>query len=431
MSKASAPRCNKTGTVRKVQIFSTKSMEIVETARVASSLTRHGLAKDGLPGRNNGGQRYVLARGRQTTGFKSARQEHPLDLLSPEQIEHIVLNLTGREWLALEKAEQDWLVELCFFYWRNSGFPHYEMSDEEMSKEYGKLERTDSGRCLIGREIQIAMAGVKLANYFHPHMWGVQVKGASSPFERFDDDISLRKLIRRALHIWPERKAINDINLRGMLRTFSNTTRVSNFRPTAAKLIYDLFSKDGDTVIDFSAGYGGRLLGCLPLRRNYVGIDPCLKQFRGLRTMVSTLRPLVPIQATVDLRQACAEDVLPNFRAASAALIFSSPPYFDLERYSGEHSQSYIRYPDYHQWREQFLKKIIDESHRVLKRGGHFAINITNKNKFALADDTKKHALSHFQLIKTLKLRLGHKPYLRKRNLSAHKYEQIFVFQKR
>jgi SAM-dependent methyltransferase len=404
---------------------------------VLNSLTSHGSIKETLPNGTNCGETQSRAfsifgaTGRQITEFNNAPIGCPINLLSPKQIEHTVLNLKGREWLALRAAEREWLVELCFLYWRNAGFPHYQMSADEMSKDYGKLERTDSGRCLIGREIQIAMAGVKLANYFHPHMWEVRVKGAWTPIDRFDDDASLKKLIRHALRIWPERKAINAVNLRGMLRTFSNTTRVSNFRPTAAKLIYDFFSRDGDTVIDFSAGYGGRLLGCLPLRRNYVGIDPCLKQIKGLKKMVSTLRPLVPIRAAVDLHRACAEDLLPDFRAASAALIFSSPPYFNLERYSSEDSQSYIRYPNYYQWREQFLKKIINESHRVLKRGGHFAINVTNNKEFALADDAKKYALSCFRLVKKFRLRLGHKPYLRKTNLSALKYEQLFVFQKR
>ena len=351
--------------------------------------------------------------------------------LSASQVEYLVLNMRGREWRSLKRAAQDCFIELCFNYWRLRGFPHYTMSDTQIAKEYGRLARTTRHRILLGDEIQIAMTGVKLANLFHPQMWSVQVKDAWSPKERFDDDVSLRKLIRHALLIWPERKATNDINLRAMLRTFSRTTRVSNFRPTAAKVIYELFSNDGDTVIDFSAGYGGRLLGCLPLRRRYLGIDPCQQQIRGLSTMEATLTRIAPLRAKVEIRMGCAEDVLGSLPLGSASLVFSSPPYFDLERYSDDQSQSYVRYPKYTEWLDGFLKRIIGGSHRVLKRKGYLALNVADSNGFPLIRDTKQLATGKFDLVRTLKLRMPQKPYLRARNGSVHKYEDVFVFRKR
>ena len=58
--------------------------------------------------------------------------------------------------------------------------------------------------------------------------------------------------------------------MRSMLRRYSGTQMVSNFRPTAAAL-YDIFvDKDNPlegttagTVWDPSMGYGGRLLGAI------------------------------------------------------------------------------------------------------------------------------------------------------------------------
>src|SRR5205085_207140 len=109
------------------------------------------------------------------------------------------------------------------------------------------------------------MVGVKLANFFHPQMWSVPVGPRRSPLDCFEDDKALRELIRKALRIWPDRYSVNESNLRRMLKTFSHTAGVSNFRPTAAKAIYERYSKSGNTILDFSAGYGGRLLGCMPL----------------------------------------------------------------------------------------------------------------------------------------------------------------------
>jgi hypothetical protein len=67
---------------------------------------------------------------------------------------------------------------------------------------------------------------------------------------------------------------------------------------------------------------------------------------------------------TVDilLCQGPAEDLLTGFPKGTAQLIFSSPPYFDRERYSDEPSQSYIRFPKYSDWKRHFLEVAIVES---------------------------------------------------------------------
>jgi DNA modification methylase len=216
-----------------------------------------------------------------------------------------------------------------------------------------------------------------------------------------------------------------------MLRTFSRTTRVSNFRPTAAKAIYERYSDEGDKVLDFSAGYGGRLLGCLSLRRHFIGIDPCSKQIQGLNRMNERLQKIVDTDASVEIHRACAEDFLPAIRKHSIDLVFSSPPYFNLERYSKETSQSYIRYPTYADWRQEFFRRLITQSHRVLKPEGLFVINVANVNGFPLVEDLHSFVAGLFRQIGTLQLRLGHKPYLKRLNGTVHKYEPVFVFRKK
>jgi tRNA1(Val) A37 N6-methylase TrmN6 len=103
-------------------------------------------------------------------------------------------------------------------------------------------------------------------------------------------------------------------------------------------------------VPNFSAGFGGRLLGCLTLKRQYVGIEPATAQMQGLRKMAKTLRDLT--STSVNLIEGCAEDVMPRLERRSVDLIFSSPPYFNLERYSSQPTQSYQRYPTYDSWKD-------------------------------------------------------------------------------
>jgi len=347
-----------------------------------------------------------------------------------QRLEHLALNLKGREWQELAEHKRARVVEQCYLYWRLRGFPYYRLSEREMLDEYKSLASVAKERVLLGDEIQMSSVGVKLANYFHPQMWTVRVNGSRAPLELFNDDERLRRVIRRAFKLWPTRYPVNESNMRQMLKTFSHTAGVSNFRPTAAKALYEEYSKSGDSVLDFAAGYGGRLLGCMTLKRRYVGIEPCSDQLRGLRCMVRKLRGLVKVEARMTLHQACAEDLLPKLASNSANMIFSSPPYFNTEHYSQEPSQSYIRYPTYEEWVKCFLKKVLAESHRILAPDGYLLMNVADINGFALSDDVQSLAKKHFALLETLKLRIGNRPYLRKKTGEVYKYEPIFVFRK-
>jgi DNA modification methylase len=344
--------------------------------------------------------------------------------------EKSVLKLKGSQWQKLSPFEQDKIIEICVRYWRKRGFPYYQLADSDIIEEYTRLANVSYDRILLGSEIRMSMVGVKVANYFHPHMWAVKVNGRHSPLESFDDERTLPRIIRRALNIFSDRYSVNESNMRRMLRSYSHTAAVSNFRPTAAKAIYEKYSKDGDRVLDFSAGYGGRLLGCMPLDRLYIGIDPCSKQVRGLHKMISNLKALVEIKAETRIHHACAEDFLPTIRPSSISLIFSSPPYFNHERYSNEPSQSFVRYPTYHEWLNFFLKRIISESRRILKPGGYLALNVADINGFRLAEDALHIARDYFTLSETLMLGIGHLPYLRRRTNTVCKYEPIYIMKK-
>ena len=341
-----------------------------------------------------------------------------------------VLKLRGRQWRALSKVDREATVELCFRYWRRRGFPYYSLSDDDIVEDYRQLELVDSRRILIGGEIQMSMVGVRLANFFHPQMWEVPVRRAHTPLERFHDDAKLRNLIRKALTIWPDRFTVNDSNLRRMLKTFSRTAGVSNFRPTAAKAIYDRYSGNGDTVLDFSAGYGGRMLGCLPLNRRYIGIDPCAAQVGGLKRMLTKLKRLVQLKARAEIIMGCAEEVLPTIRANSASLVFSSPPYFDHEKYSDEPTQSYLRYPRYDEWLEQFIERVICQSRRVLKPGGFLVLNVADVEDYSVARDVERICSRSYAARGQFRLRLGRKPYLKHRSRLTYKHEPVLVFQK-
>lgn len=168
------------------------------------------------------------------------------------------LQLRGREWKELPARRREFLSQAAFRYWRQRGFPHYELIQSEIVREV---------ECLIAQPPMTAfrndgalgsVVGLRVASFFHPHMWSVRVSRYRSPMDVFLDDALLIAALKRAWTVWPDRFGANASCLRRMLKTFPGTASVSNFRPTLARAIVARYSPPGGTVVDFSAGFGGQ-----------------------------------------------------------------------------------------------------------------------------------------------------------------------------
>jgi hypothetical protein len=340
-------------------------------------------------------------------------------------------DLTGAQWARLGSLQRLAWIEKAFRFWRRRGFPYYELSTEEIRAELKALAAIDGRHVIRGTSIHGSHAAIRLANYFHPQMWAVRVSRYKSPMDCFNDDTCFKEAIQRAFRIWPERHGANASCLRRMLKSFSNCAAVSNFRPSVARAVVQKFSGDNDAVVDFAAGYGGRLVGSLSLPRHYIGMEPCSAQVRGLRKCIEVIRSLGLVPGTAEIHEACAEDQLPKMPSKSTGLVFSSPPYFDWERYSKQDTQSFIRYKTYSKWLESFLRPVVKESHRILANGGYLAINTPNgSSRLSLLEDVRHAAKkTGFKLYRTYKLRLSKVPYLHPRN-GEGKWEVIVVFRK-
>jgi hypothetical protein len=340
-------------------------------------------------------------------------------------------DLTGAQWIRFSPRKRAACIETAFQYWRRRGFPYYRLTLAEMRSEWRRLSLVEAEDVIQGNQIRGTNAGIRLASCFHPQMWSVQVSRYKRPVDCFRDDKCLRAVIRRALTLWPDRHGANASSVRIMLKTFSNCATVSNFRPAVARSVIQTFSAPGDTVVDFAAGYGGRLVGSLSLLRHYVGVDPCSMQVRGLNRCIQTIQRIGTIPGTAEIHEGCAEDLLPHFPSRSSRLVFSSPPYFDWEKYSRQKTQSFIRYKSYSDWLGNFLRPVVEQSNRILAKGGSLVINVPNgKSRIPLLNDlTRAAERVGFQLHRVFQLRLSKVAYMHPRG-SKSKWEAIAVFTK-
>ena len=111
-----------------------------------------------------------------------------------------------------------------------------------------------------------------------------------------------------------------------------------------------------------------------------------------------------------------------------AQLVFSSPPYFDWERYSDESSQSFLRYASYDQWMNGFLSPVLHQSYRVLRGGGRLVLNISGRQRKPEIGEVRKLArAAGFHFCALIPLLVTRVPYLHPRESGPHKCETLLV----
>jgi hypothetical protein len=339
--------------------------------------------------------------------------------------------LKGEAWQKLSKRGQEEVVEEGFQYWRKKGFPYYRLSASELEQDFTRVLNHGWDRVFKNKRLTCSTAGLRLANAYQRGMWTARVSRYLSPMDVFRSDDLLRKAIRRAFRIWPTRYGANASSLRRMLKSFPSAAGVSNYRPAIARAVIGKFAPEGGAVVDFAAGYGGRLLGAIAANRNYVGIEPNKRQILGFRRMQRAIRAQRFVCPQARFLHGPAEHHLPRLPGRSADLVFSSPPFFDWERYSSGAMQSFRRYPTYERWRAEFLAPVIFHSFRILRKKGFLVLNVTNGNRRPGPLEVQAIAkASGFTLKDTYRMAFPKIPYLHPRNGNAIKHELLVVFQK-
>jgi hypothetical protein len=342
------------------------------------------------------------------------------------------LQIRGAAWLKLGPKAREVVVERAFRFWRKHGFPYYRLSPLQVRQDMCTLLAKDPRSVFDGEDLRTSTAGLRLANSFQPHMWRTKVNRYLSPVQVFGDDVLLRKAIERSLSIWPDRFGASASCIRRMLKTYPGAASVSNYRPMIAKAIIHKYCPKGGTVVDFAAGYGGRLLGAIVARRNYIGIEPNRAQMKGFLRMSQRISAQGFDLPRLKFFHGTAEEELPRFEPACSQLVFSSPPFFNWEHYSWSNSQSFRRYPRYEMWVEGFLSPVIAQSYRILKRSGYLALNVTSGNRLPTPAEVSNIATkAGFRCLATVHEMVVPKvPYLHPRNLGPVKRELIMVFRK-
>lgn len=215
--------------------------------------------------------------------------------------------------------------------------------------------------------------GNKASDYFHQYSrWLCDSVNSPSPYRSWNNK-KFRDGFLNAL--WTMKmKKVGTTELRSAIALRKYIA--SQFRCSTAKGIYDFYS--AKNVLDLSSGWGDRLAGFYSSKttQTYTGFDPNERLINGYNEQINEYNSIIQKNAKIyNIGAEYMDDVLCNEKYD---LIFTSPPYFNIERYTQENTQSYKKYKKIDNWLNEFLFDIIEKSWKYLEPNGILAINISD-----------------------------------------------------
>ena len=265
----------------------------------------------------------------------------------------------------------EWLFNLIRS--RDNAVPLHMWSDDIFNKIVSSLCDIDTNVTYQDGAYSLNNIGANILTQFFPEILDVVKSGKASPRDFFKDDKRLLGYCRTVL-----KYCTSPLEMFKMM-SFRGSSRCYNFRPATAKALYELYGKENSKVLDTSSGFGGRLLGFFTAKNTaeYVGIDPntadsCNKFILYMSRYFTNKKAYVNRIGSEDFTI----DNYPQYENYFD-ISFTSPPYFNIERYSDDITQSHVKFNTYDAWVDGFYRNTIYNSCNSLKLDGVLAVNIS------------------------------------------------------
>ena len=318
-------------------------------------------------------KQYTEEFGRLLTKFATPDLYYKLPeaCLSPAMIPRIEIGdvsaIKPKFYRACSDAEMKKNMEdRIFGHYRSVGFPFMKHTEERLGYLVKEFEgcRPKSENGIIAHNT----VGQSLCENFFPNIYECSRKGFKPPLELWQEDGFLRKLVRNRLQ---HADRITDASMRTGIKLTKSC--VSNFKPSIAKYLYSEFCRNGK-VLDYSCGFGSRMLAAMSLGMDYCGFEPSEKTYNGLLSFGEFLRKR--IGGSFEIRKDGSEKA--PFRRDYFGFAFSSPPYFDFEHYSDDEGQSLARFPEFENWLKGYWFKTMQNCYDSLVKDGFFGMCLSS-----------------------------------------------------
>lgn len=249
-------------------------------------------------------------------------------------------------------------------------------TDKELHADWQKLCSWTSSDSSINSTSRI---GLKLCEHFFPNFYDIETHDGKS-FHNLWTPTNLEKVLRwnRNSHSTPYLSEIR----RGIYFC-CGLPKSTMYRPQMMKLACMRY---GSTrVLDPCAGWGGRMLGAVAAGCHYTAFEPNTVTYSNLNKLVQYL----DIGNSVTLYCDDARNI-DKYAIDKVDLILTSPPYFDLEVYSHEDTQSVHDCDSYDKWCNEFLHQVIESCISYLTSNGVSCWNVGKVRGRDMADDIQR-----------------------------------------
>lgn len=286
--------------------------------------------------------------------------------------------------------------------------------------------------------------GNSMLKFLFPNYFLVKCKEDknNSLYERWLDDHKLKRAIEFCFKFRPKIKTPLTSNYIYQAFEMIGGNIPTNFLPMKAKMLLEYYLPNGGNYLDFSCGFGGRLLGAMTTKSkiNYYGFEPNSETYEHLLELSHFINEALSISVNDDrikIYKQGSECKLPAEIVGNMDFAFSSPPYFNLEKYSDEETQCYVRFSKLNEWIQNYVEKTIQNLYCALKPGAHYAVNISdfkvgNDNIKFVDEWIKISQNSGFELVKEIPTKIGRSRPNSQSNQQVYipKIESIYLFKK-
>lgn len=316
----------------------------------------HGTVENFEQGRKRDALKRLRA---EELGFK-VKVIRPNDPIYSDEFWEALLKGDSSLWENASEQDKADRVEELFLRLRKQGWPDIQPTPGRAKAELTQLRGLDVHLDDHYHVRPYSVRGAATCSTFFPCRYRSRYKGAKSVYEAWGDGGALRKAIRLQLDSGHPTTAPR------VLRALVMHHRTpSVFRPAVAKYVCQAFSREG-LVWDPCAGFGGRLMGAMAADvAKYIGTDANQEIVAGNRSLAEHLSE----SGRCSIHHERAEEFDPG---PGLNLVFTSPPYLDLEQYEGP------VYVTPKAW-EGFMWPVIERAFERLVPGGHLVLNLPYK----------------------------------------------------
>jgi hypothetical protein len=323
--------------------------------------------------------------------------------------------ITAKYVKTLDHNQRQILIDPLFDHFRNQGWL-YPDNDSKLKSNWKKLCNFEPDLSKDELFNNSSMA-TDICKYFCHKFYDATENNQPTMKEVFSNDSKLKKLIQNRLGMdWKDEENDETFNMsfrmliQGM-RSSRVVPSISIFKPNIAKYLYMKYTDKGDTVYDYSAGWGGRMLGAASCDRKYIGTDPLTTD------ELSKISDFLSLK-NITLINNGSENV--KLDENSIDFSFSSPPYFDQEVYSADKSQAYNNGDDH--FYDTYWAKTLDNVKYMLKPNKYFGLNILEKYT-KMIDMAKEQFGEPCEIVKLRTIR----NHLTKSS-GIEKFEPVYIF---